>query len=75
MRARFATHRCCVDEAMAGDENVPVHEEAEGGGDAMGGTKMGKRGATGSARAIGNGWRQEELIDHWRSAKRAVVEL
>ena len=31
-------------------------------------------GASRSARATGNGWRRGELIDNWRSAKRAGVE-
>jgi hypothetical protein len=46
----LATHSCGVDEAMVGDENIPV-QEAEGGGDAMGGTKQMAEG--GSSSSIG----------------------
>ena len=43
----LATHSCGVDEAMVGDENIPV-QEAEGGGDAMGGTKQMAEGGSSS---------------------------
>ena len=46
----LATHSCGVDEAMVGDENIQV-QEAEGGGDAMGGTKQMAEG--GSSSSIG----------------------
>jgi hypothetical protein len=61
---------------MAGDENISM-QEAEGGGDATGGIKKGKRTGAASGRTVVNGsgrrWRGRTV--DWRRTRRAGAEL